>query len=309
MEQVPEQIPDDDSDLVIRLEGAINPVNPDSRAAEPVMPAEPMPLTVLRADADAVGESPKYNGGYAFSVNAKLDTDGKVIWESGATLRYPKDGRYTKLIFLSPMADEVNLSAKTITYKDFDGETEIMCSDFLQGNKTNTITEMVLDHKLTQVKVFVKGEDASSISEWGKVTGITITDKAGDVVVTADPKNGSTTLRLADGSKTALTVPNSTVGGVSFSTTEAEYGVVKFVPSESAEPLEFNVTTQYGGAKTLSTETLRSYEAANAYKITIEFKNGGDVDISIDGGIGNNGSMDGWTDFDGGATVETIEAD
>jgi hypothetical protein len=314
-----EQIPDDDSDLLIKLEGAINPVNPDSRAEEtdPTKPSAPMDLVVLRAN--AVGESQEYTGGYTSPVNATLNENGTITWEP--VLNYLKDGTYTKLIGLYPRVDEanlpkVNLTAKTVTYEGFDGTTDIMCSDFLEGSKDYKITaKMVLDHKLTQVQVYVKGESASDNSGWGKVTGITIPDKAGDVVVTVpDPTTSSPPIwspsNFSLTKKKPLTVlPLSGVDG-SFGTTEAEYGVVMFVPSTANETLTFNITTESsGGARPASTTTSRSYEAATAYKIVINLKD--DDQISIGGGTGGDGSgsITTWTNFDDGATVEEIDAD
>jgi hypothetical protein len=300
-----EQIPDkNDGDLLIRLEGVINTVNMDSRA--PIIgdkPTSDMELVVLRANANAVGDNPAYSG-YISSANATLKTDGKITWETA--IGYPGDGRYTKLIGLYPRGT-VNLTAKTVTYTGFNGTQDIMCSGFLQGRKSNPITDkMVLNHILTQVQVFVKGQDANTIGEWGKVTGITISGKAGTVTVgVPDPQSGSTpTLSLASASD--LTVPNSTSGGVSFDTNETQYGVAMFVPVTNGT-LEFKVTTQFGGTKTLTTTTARAYAKATAYKITIVFKNGGD--ISIGGGTGGDGSgsMVPWVDA-GSSTSETIEA-
>jgi hypothetical protein len=317
MEQISEQIPDEnDSDLVIRLEGVINPVNPDSRApVDGTKPATKLDLIVLRAVADATGADAEYSKYASYVDDAQLEANGNIKW--GATeLRYPGDGRKTKLIGLYPNSGTVELDDNgktTVTYSGFKGEDDIMCSGFLEGSKGTPIpteNRMTFSHILTQVKVYVKGEDASTFEEWGNVTDITISGKAGNVVVTMpNPKDETAvpTLRLADGSEAALTVPNSTDGGVSFNhETPTSYGVVMFLPVTN-EPLEFEVTTQWGGTTELST-TRETYAAATAYTITILFKNGGGVDISIGGGDdgSGDGSINSWENGNGGGTGETL---
>jgi hypothetical protein len=260
-------------------------------------------LTVLRADA---GAEDSYSG-YDFSVNATFGTDGKISWETGAEMKYPKNGKNVKLIGLHPRGTvtiPTGSGTTTVTYSGFDGTDDIMCSGFLEGNKDDAIEEkMAFSHLLTQVQVYVKGEDGSSVYEWGKVTGITITDKAGTVVVNVpDPQTGSTPTLSPIEDPGALTVPTSTDG--SFGANAAPYGVVMFVPSESDETLTFNVTTANNdGVIVLPTKTERSYEASTAYKVTIEFKNDGEIDIDIDIS-GDDGSILEWIDAESGEEEE-----
>jgi hypothetical protein len=121
-----------------------------------------------------------------------------------------------------------------------------------------------------------------------------------------DPQTGSTPPALEFTSSGALTVPTSTDG--SFGASADLYGVVMFVPSTANETLTFNVTTQYGGAaKTLPTKTSRVYAAAKAYKIVIEFKNGGLISIDAGPNGDGDGSITEWVSASGG-TDETLEA-
>jgi hypothetical protein len=262
-----------------------------------------MDLVVLRANADATGDGPTYNGGYIFSANATLKTSGVIEWET--PLGYMGDGRYTRLIGLYPRGT-VSLTGKTVTYEGFVGTQDIMCSGFLQGRKNNPIADkMVFSHILSQVQVYVKGEAANTIDEWGKVTGITISGKAGTVTVgVPDPQGGTTPGVSLGGSTSALTVPNSVSGGVSFSTSESLYGIAMFVPATVEEGLMFNVTTQYGGTKTL-TATSRTYSKATAYKIVVEFKNGGNISVT-GGGNNGDGSIVNWGST--GQTDDTLPA-
>jgi hypothetical protein len=310
MEQVPEQIPDDDSDLVIRLEGAINPVNPDSRAAEPVKPESDMDLVVLRAIAYATGDSPTYTD-YSSSSEATLKKSGAIEWVTA--LKYPVDGRNTKLIGLYPRGEVVfdDEGETTVTYKGFDGTTDIMCStEFLEGSKGNKITDkMIFDHILTQVQVYVQGESANTIDEWGLITGITISGRAGDVKVTVlDPTSSKPVWTPSNFSLTdekSLTVsPLPGVDG-SFGMNKVLYGVTMLLPIEDDE-LEFKVTTQWGGTKTLSTETIENYEGGKPYEITIKFKEG--ENISIDGGGAGDSGILSWASVEADAK-ETINAD
>jgi hypothetical protein len=299
------------SEVPVELSGVINA---GTRGAGPIAginPSADLELSVFRADATS---AMTYNTTFPRKLDGTLTTTGSVTMSPKQY--YLVDGtRYTKFIAVYPrVADEKHKAdANTVEYT-IDGTTDIMTSTVVQGNKATTPPpSLAFTHKLTQVRVKViadgTADELTAIPGiWGKVTGITLTNKAVTALVTLpDPNSGAASIAQKP-STTAAPLPLATThsSGLAIPTngTAVEFGYAMFLPVSSAG-LELKITTETSGAtpKTVTTDSTLSFVEGKVYTITIRFKaSGGTEVVSVTGG----GSMTEWQPATGGPIEEPL---
>ncbi|MCM1302378.1 MAG: fimbrillin family protein [Alistipes senegalensis] len=231
-----------DSELVeIMLNGGVSfAVSPDAKAALPASRAVinkkhgEVALAFARVDATAAGASATYpawsstTAGEVKCLNATLaentdeDNPAKGI-SFGTTQFYLANAYYTKLVGWAPSVNpdsEGNsfagtastFSAGTVTCP-IDGETDIMLSQELQGNKEaanrfSAANPFVFKHLLTQIKVSAYAADKAGKTQWGNITNIKVKGEANKEckIVLPGTDDGAVTYALQSG-KTADNLP------------------------------------------------------------------------------------------------------
>lgn len=205
-----------DSELVeMLLNGGVSfAVSPDAKAAssEAAMPAtravinkkhDAVALAFARVDANAAGTGasaayPAWSSATAY-LNATLasNTGDTTPAEKDITFAtsqyYLTNGYYTKLVGWAPSvatdSEGNTFSGNASTFSSgtvacpIDGETDIMLSQELEGNK-ETATQFsaanpfVFAHLLTQIKVSAYAADEAGKTQWGQITGIKVKGEA-----------------------------------------------------------------------------------------------------------------------------------
>jgi hypothetical protein len=176
----------------------------------------------------------------------------------------------------------------------------------VEGNKTQPVGQMKFRHLLTQVRVVVvaDGTDAEKtaiLAAWGKINSITLTGKATTALVTlplptatAGETTVATIAQKPGAAENLLPLePVYGTGGMTIPTTTAtEFGYAMFLPVATPAALQLNITSEEsGGAKPVSTN-LTAFVAGSKHVITITFRAGGTVLVSVDG----DGALTNWTD-------------
>jgi hypothetical protein len=127
---------------------------------------------------------------YVSRVNATLDASGAI--NATPSLYYaPNGNRNSSFIGLYPQGGTPDYTANTVKYTAIDGGTDILGSQFVEGNKsTSTPLALTFTHLLTRIEVELLIDDADanrrqSISDaWGLINSISVVDKKVDALVT-----------------------------------------------------------------------------------------------------------------------------
>jgi hypothetical protein len=278
-------------DVAVELSGVIN-TDASTRAGEnegvkesnnDLLPKSLLYLSVFRADATS-GTS--YGNVYtnAAAIDGTFDVTGQIAMDP---LQYYliDETKSSKFIAVHPRIDAADYStkytaaARTVEY-EIDGNSDIIASTVVEGNKSNPIgTYMVFSHLLTQVQVKVVADAASTSADWGKLTEISINGKAVTALVTLpDPSTaGQAVINYKEGSGALPLVSEYSTDGLDIPTGDAVlFGYAMFLPSED-ESLTFNITTARGGTGKTVTTTAIDWDASNAYEIVIEFQANGNA--------------------------------
>jgi len=350
-----------DSELVeILLNGGVSfAVSPDAKVASSSADGGALPATravinkkhgevalaFARVNATAAGSSAAYPAWSSTTVNevkclnATLasNTDDATPAEKDITFAAPQfylsSGFYTKLVGWAPsVASDSNgstyttgtastFSAGTVTCP-IDGETDIMLSQELQGNKDeatrfSAANPFVFKHLLTQIKVSAYAADAAGKEQWGQITGIKVkgeADKQCQIVlpgtVTYPLQSGKTTAgdlplifkAVADDTTiaTPLTLYYDGETGAPASGYKQECGYAMFAPVDAvggkATVTVLVSTTGGPDGKAITdwevpVEVLSTggFKAGTAYGVTLKFSAQT---------IGISGTVEEWTDYD-----------
>lgn len=199
-----------DSELVeMLLNGGVSfAVSPDTKAALPSTRAVinkahgAVALAFARVDADAAGSGtsaayPAWSTAKYLNATLASNTGDAIPAERDITFAtsqyYLSNGYYTKLVGWAPSVatdSEGNTFAGTAsTFSSgtvvcpIDGETDIMLSQELEGNKEaanrfSAADPFVFKHLLTQIKVSVYAADEAGKTQWGQVTDIKVQGEA-----------------------------------------------------------------------------------------------------------------------------------
>lgn len=200
-----------DSELVeMLLNGGVSfAVSPDTKAALPTTRAiinkahGAVALAFARVDATAAGAgtSAAYPAWSACTtyLNATLasNTGDATPAEKDITFDtqqfYLATGYYTKLVGWAPSvasdSDGNTFAGTASTFSagtvacPIDGETDIMLSQELEGNKEtatqfSAVDPFVFGHLLTQIKVSAYAADEAGKTQWGQITGIKVQGEA-----------------------------------------------------------------------------------------------------------------------------------
>ncbi len=195
-----------DSELVeMLLNGGVSfAVSPDAKVAatRAVINKEhgAVALAFARVDATAAGASatyPAWSTGKYLNATLASNTGDATPAEKDITFDTPQyylaNGYYTQLVGWAPSVatdSEGNTFAGTAsTFSSgtvvcpIDGETDIMLSQVLQGNKEtanrfSAADPFVFGHLLTQIKVSAYAADEAGKTQWGQITGIKVKGEA-----------------------------------------------------------------------------------------------------------------------------------
>jgi hypothetical protein len=297
MEPVSGVATDESGETPIVLQGVIDPVG--TRAGGVIgstTPSSDLGIIVLRANAySAVAND--YPIAYSSDYAATWKSDGTIDWGS-KKVTYPKNGWSTRLIGLYPSGTRTG----NVVTIPFDGYTDVMCSQIIEGSSSDEVDDFVFKHLLTQVQVFVKGEDVSTIDEWGPITSLELVGKSGNFVVTL-PAPNVTDLTAAvptvdvDGSgDTQVPRYNGTqtyTGNFTFSDQSQQYGLI-MLPPVSGSALSFKINTLYSNSSVTVPTTITTFEQSQAYAITLVFKADGTIGIGIGGSASGLGDYVEW---------------
>lgn len=174
--------------------GIISEASPVTRGAGMIDKILKADLAVHFARADKAGDTPAYPVAYdATELIGTVDYDA-----SGTPLSFnPKayylaNGEATKLIGWYPQSGTYDASAKTVTFSDIDGSTDIMVTKLKEGDKTTPVSAITFEHILTQISVQAYAADAAAKEVWGGIKSIKIKGKKQKCVVTLpDPSTAN----------------------------------------------------------------------------------------------------------------------
>jgi hypothetical protein len=300
MEPVSGVAADESGETPIVLQGVIDPVG--TRAGGVIdgqYPATDLGIAVYRTDANSTTAN-DYAGTWSTNYAATWESsDGDINFGSNK-VTYLRNGWKTRLIGLYYPDGARTDNVVTIP---FDGYTDVMCSQIIEGSSSDEVDDFVFKHLLTQVQVFVKGEDAYTIQEWGAITSLKLKGRSGNLAVTLPEPNIATDLTAAvptvdvtGNDDTQVPRYNGTQtynGNFTFDETERQYGLIMFPPANSE--LSFEIETVYGGtAVVVTTENITSFSVAKAYAITLVFKADGTIGIGIGGSASGSGDYVEW---------------
>jgi hypothetical protein len=220
---------------------------------------------------------------YVSRVNATLEDDGAI--NATPSLYYaPNGNRNSSFIGLYPQGGTFDPAANTVKYTAIDGGTDILGSEFAQGNKsTSTPLALTFSHLLTRIDVELKINETDpnvrqSIRDaWGLINSISVVDKkvdalvtlpapgaAGLPVVTTDVSSTLDELPLVDEDGDPVTPINLPTG-----TSSVPFGHAIFVPITSG-PLTLKANAANFGEVTV-TEPSVTLAVGQAYKVILGF--------------------------------------
>ena len=205
---------------------------------------------------------------------------------------YPMDGTNTLMRAYFP---EATPTTTNLTWS-FDGDDDIMVSNYLVGNSSDKGIEkgnFALEHLLTQLQFYVYAATTDIANQWGKVTSIKINNTNNQLVFTpmmndmgmadiASPQccifSGSSPFNAYGISSDGVIVPQGTVdnSGDDVSVTgAAEAGGIMIAPVTSSSTISLEITTETSsGTETVSTVEIPSatYQAGYAKRVYLEFQ-------------------------------------
>jgi hypothetical protein len=305
------------SNVPVELSGAINDGGTRAVLTGPVTGTtapDDLDLSVFRAD-----QTTAFPAVYddKFDATFKQGVAGTV--EISPAQYYLIDAsKSTKFIAVYPRVADAQYvkNDKTVEYA-INGTTDILASTLVTGSKGGPAGRMTFSHLLTQVQVKVLADPTLTAPElaaiegiWGKVTGITLTDKAVPALVTLRAPSATTGVDASIAQKTPSTptpLPLAHTGGdltIPINGTADDFGYAMFLPVTSGT-LTLNITTTKTGSTPVqkTTSTAQAFEAGKVYTITIRFKaTGGPSGLVVT--VAQTGELNDWTT--GGNTNEPL---
>jgi hypothetical protein len=276
------------------------------------LPKTDLTLSIFRADQT-------YGTDYADKFSGEFKKTGEISMSPAQY--YLLDGSQSKFIAVYPQVAG-DYTSKALEYT-INGTNDVIASQLVAGDKTTKVDPLLFKHLLTQVQVRVIADQTKTEVEreqislqWGKISTITITGKAGTATVTlpaptADKGtevNPLTDITFSGASPLTVFPEHGQDGGLTIPTgTDSNlYGYALFLPFNVEEELELNVTV---AGKNYPVKTkLAALEANKAYAITLKFELNGS--LVIDGDGGNNGAkLAKWGTPIGGPTVDVVDKD
>jgi hypothetical protein len=302
--------PADEDGVPVKLNGVIN-TGAETRGDgvfTGTLPDNDLSVSIYRADNSSSDVVSGYPSSYAASViDGTFDTSGNI--EMSPTQYYLPGSpvRSTKFIAVYPGGGTYNAASRTVELA-VDGTTDILATNVVQGSKSSAASSMTFNHLLAQVvvQVVAGGNNPADASvAWGKITGITISAKAGTATVTLPAPNSTSTapaiaLKASAPAPSAMTVKathNDLPGGMTIPTAvdvSNPYGYALIVPSTNTDKLMFHVTTEKSGTAAQPVETIANikYLAGTTHVITLTFSAGDAIDASVS--LTGNGAIGPW---------------
>jgi hypothetical protein len=250
------------------------------------IPSTTLALDVFRANSDAGGD---YSGAsWAKLAGSMASNTGEITLSPTQMFLNERSSRF---IGVYPTEGTYVPEAGTITFPPLDGATDVMVSDFAEGNATaSPDATLEFRHLLTKIQVDLKAAGLNTggtqqeddrlteevINSWGKVTKIELVGKKTGAVVTlpTPDKTVATPSIAADGggyTNLLLTTKEGTAPPADFlKTTETTFGYAMFLPVESAQgrALTLNIHFENLPTQTVTTDA-QQYEAGKGYRIIV----------------------------------------
>jgi hypothetical protein len=282
----------------------------ESTPAPGNLPTEDLTLSIFRADQP-------YGTAYNDPIGGTFTKDGAINM-SPAQYYLVDANKKSRFIAVYPNSDNFvyTKADRTLAYT-IDGSTDIIASQVAEGGKGDAIEPLIFNHLLTQirVKLVVNDVDAQNdplteeqkngiSAQWGKITAITLADKAGTATVTlpnltvSEGSEGAvvnplTDITLSNEDVLPLTTTHGQTDGYTLTATETEYGYAMFLPIGTDTPLTLDIKYADGTGTAHATTVAQSFDAGKAYEIILKFNLDGTV---IDGGgtDGTGARLIGW---------------
>lgn len=196
---------------------------------------------------------------------------------------YPADNSQVYLCGLSPADSHWGIdgtTGQTATYT-LDGKTDLLAAGQIDASKSdNTGKVLAFKHLLTKLIVKAKAADASAISKWGAITGITLKAVNGVSVL-----NNKVAVTLADGTAAVPGAFSNTTGTVGFyKATEATAGTIVCTDNAIAvgAPCDALTTTECAvGYSLIAPVAYSSDKVVFKFDITTETGSASDVEATI----------------------------
>lgn len=272
------------TDDEIRVQMGVGTIRPTTRGDGVITNSFTNDLPVSFVRFDATGSGSTYATGRLIDATIRASIAHDVVF--APSQYYTPDGYNTKLTGLYPRADGIqavwNPSTQRVSFA-VDGSTDIMCSNTMEGNKSNRAlnTRFTFEHVLTQIQFYIYAANALSADTWGKVESISVVNRekeivytlsaAGDGVFAPDGNNRGDLpmiVTLPDAAE-GMTIPVSAVGDGS---DVSPVGYVMFAPiTDSTHKLQIAVKMKDGYETSLEMSGKR-WEAGYAYGVFIKFQ-------------------------------------
>lgn len=183
---------------------------------------------------------------------------------------------YSYLIGYHPNTEGTS-SGSEVSYT-IDGKMDIMISTVVKGNKNSKETALTpqFSHKLTQLIVWVQGDEAAATA-WGTITNIKVKDIKQKVILDLSTKElkASTT----DNTPNSLEITHTTYPTIETEAKEAGYCMI--LPKTTADAYTLEVTTDVTTKEVTvdipasadgTTRAKNTTVAGESYKINLTFK-------------------------------------
>lgn len=206
-----------------------------------------------------------------------------VSFEAGSEQYYPVRDTHNKvkLVGWYPRVNggTVTLSSGVLSF-GIDGSTDVMLTPEVEGSKvagdqfSDAGKEFTFNHLLTQLRVKAYAADAAAATAWGTLSSVRVKNRLPVCKVTL-PATVSFEGTAADlplvertvATDAPIAYPLSLPAGES---NALECGYAMTDPVELPAVLELEVTTQYGGTRTVRLDA-QNYQSGKAYAINLKF--------------------------------------
>jgi hypothetical protein len=309
----------EDSPVTVDLQGVIRTAETrGTGVVEGNKPADDLAVSIFRANQDKTGT---YDDVFEKAISATFEKGGRLIMNPKQTY-LADDKRKSKFYGLYPLA---NTSDNTVYSKEnrtvkylVDGDTDIMASEFVVGDRKNAGGKMVFNHILTQLVVKMmpkhtpnltdvqKKEELNAIQEsYGKVLSVTIAKKHGDAIVfLPSPLNANAVTRIEYTDKDTnadLQLTTAHTAGLEITENNIKFGHALFIPEDTGEELELTlVTSEYTYRTKLASQ---KYDKNKSYTFVFKFSVSA---IEIEEDVNNGAEMGLWTP---GASDQDVDVD
>lgn len=191
---------------------------------------------------------------------------------------YLSNGENTKMIGWYPEGElNTNRDNPTLSIL-FNGQTDILLSYALTGNKNNLAINgpdnlFTFQHQLTQLQFYVKAETNVAAEQWGSINSIIFPSENDQFQCQLE----SNRIRFT-ASDNQMDNPIKSTNSQNISTEENKFGIIMIAPNEDASiiPIELVIVTELNNQQTTSTVEINQGEflAGHAYKVTLNFLQG-----------------------------------